>query len=273
MFLKKIIKTKMEKSMNAKSKDVLQKVRKVLMAAIATTSVFSCSSTHDLEIKFDKTELNTQKKTTDVKPVVKSKDDKQVLKSLQSTYSASTKHVERLMTMVNHRTKKLNSESYKVRHFAKVLEKAYDVPHDKSMKFASWIHSATKKKNVPAELLAGLIQTESNYQLKARSHKGAIGPAQLRPVFWKEQCSGDLKNPKNNILCGATVLRHYYDNNCNQDWNCATRLYNVGPTNIKKTDMAKSSIRYLKKVTNQKELFASTSQLWQMADIWGGKLD
>ncbi|WP_198264087.1 lytic transglycosylase domain-containing protein [sulfur-oxidizing endosymbiont of Gigantopelta aegis] len=63
--------------------------------------------------------------------------------------------------------------------------------------------------DIPSDLLAALIRTESNYYSQAVSHKNAIGPTQIIAKYWKKDCAADLFNIDNNIQCAAIILTRY----------------------------------------------------------------
>lgn len=131
--------------------------------------------------------------------------------------------------------------------FAQRLESTFGIDEQRADTFAGWILEASARQQVPPELIAGLIYTESSFRTHARSWAGAVGPAQVKPGFWQEFCGGiDLTDPEHNVYCGAQVLVHYMQQ-CGE-FDCALRLYNVGPGNMRKPHMQQASGRYLAKV-------------------------
>ncbi|MND12012.1 Transglycosylase SLT domain protein [compost metagenome] len=146
--------------------------------------------------------------------------------------------------------------------FAKLLTIAYKIPEKKANNFADWILEATSDVDVPEELLAGVIMAESTFNYHPVSSVGAVGPGQLKPKFWKELCP-NIKDPKHNVKCAATVLHHYYDDYCDREWNCAVRTYNVGPTNMKSQKFAKASKIYLNKVSGHTRLLVNVKKTEQ----------
>lgn len=131
--------------------------------------------------------------------------------------------------------------------FARRLEDAFGIDERRADTFAGWILEASARQQVPPELIAGLIHTESSFRMRARSWAGAVGPTQVKPNFWQDFCGGrDLTDPEHNVYCGAQVLVHYMQQ-CGE-FDCALRLYNVGPGNMRKPAMQRASHRYLAKV-------------------------
>ena len=70
-------------------------------------------------------------------------------------------------------------------------------------------------------------------QVQARSHKGAIGLAQLMPGT-AAKLGVDPHNPRQNLEGGARYLRMMYDRYGN--WRLALAAYNAGPAAVDKYD-------------------------------------
>jgi Soluble lytic murein transglycosylase and related regulatory proteins (some contain LysM/invasin domains) len=212
--------------MNAITQNVLQKMQSILLAAIVVLSLWVWGAT-----------------------------------ALEAQTGITTKPYRVSLPIPNELTKKKGlSYGEEVEHLAGSLTKAYKIPSDRAQNFADWILQASTYSDVPEELLAGLIMTESSFKYNSVSSSGAIGPGQLKPKYWNKKCPGGLKNPKNNVMCAATVLRHYYEEYCDANWQCAVRTYNVGPSNMNERLTARASIRYLKKVNNHMQILANIHQ-------------
>ena len=72
-----------------------------------------------------------------------------------------------------------------------------------------------------------MIQAESNYNPRARSHKGAQGLMQLMPATARRFGAANSWDPRQNILTGAKYLRwlmDYFD----QDLELTIAAYNAG---------------------------------------------
>lgn len=142
--------------------------------------------------------------------------------------------------------------------FARRLEDAFGIDARRAGTFADWILEASARQQVPPELIAGLIYTESSFRMRARSWAGAVGPTQVKPNFWQDFCGGrDLLDPEHNVYCGAQVLVHYMQQ-CGE-FDCALRLYNVGPGNMRKPHMQRASHRYLAKVEGHRSRLLDSS--------------
>ena len=84
---------------------------------------------------------------------------------------------------------------------------------------------------IPEALFLALIQQESAWNSKARSHVGAIGLTQLMPGTATD-LRVDPHDPVQNLHGGAKYLREQYDRF--GDWRLALAAYNAGPGAVKK---------------------------------------
>ena len=91
--------------------------------------------------------------------------------------------------------------------------------------------AAAQRHNVPEDLFLRLIQQESNWKPTARSHKGAIGLAQLMPGT-AAVLRVDPHDPKQNLEGGARYLAQQYREF--GSWRLALAAYNAGPAAVKK---------------------------------------
>lgn len=69
------------------------------------------------------------------------------------------------------------------------------------------IESASDRHGVSARLLKAVIQVESAFQPRARSHKGAMGLMQLMPETGRLYQTRNLYDPKSNIEAGTRHLK------------------------------------------------------------------
>ncbi len=98
-------------------------------------------------------------------------------------------------------------------------------------KYLPVARAAARKHNVPEDLFLRLVQQESAWKPKARSHKGAIGLAQLMPGTAR-YLRVDPHNPRQNLEGGAKYLREMYDKF--GSWRLALAAYNAGPGAVEK---------------------------------------
>lgn len=91
--------------------------------------------------------------------------------------------------------------------------------------------AAARKHGVPADLFKRLVQQESNWNPRARSHKGAIGLAQLMPATARS-LGVNPRDPKQNLEGGARYLATQYRKF--GSWRLALAAYNAGPGAVEK---------------------------------------
>ncbi|CCQ89432.1 hypothetical protein NITGR_1040050 [Nitrospina gracilis 3/211] len=119
------------------------------------------------------------------------------------------------------------------------------------------IFSESRKYGHDPLLLTALIVTESSFNQKAKSHKGALGLMQIRPatgsalateaqMAWKGNFT--LFNPDTNIALGAMYLDKLQKRF--QDLDLALEAYNHGPSRLS---------RYLRQGKNPKSIPARSS--------------
>ena len=104
------------------------------------------------------------------------------------------------------------------------------------------------KNSIPATLFQKLIQTESNYDPKALSPRGAMGLGQIMPKTAKElgltvgddKTSGSVWHAESNLDASARYLKKLFDKYQNEGisekeaWSFAAGAYNAGMGNIAK---------------------------------------
>lgn len=90
---------------------------------------------------------------------------------------------------------------------------------------------AARRNGVPEDLFVRLVQQESGWNIKAVSHKGATGLAQLMPET-ADRLGVDETDPLENLDGGARYLRMMYDRF--GDWRLALAAYNAGPEAVEK---------------------------------------
>jgi len=90
---------------------------------------------------------------------------------------------------------------------------------------------AAARYGVPTELFLRLVQQESGWKPAARSHKGAIGLAQLMPGTAR-RLGVDPHDPYENLEGGARYLAQQYRRF--GSWRLALAAYNAGPDAVQK---------------------------------------
>lgn len=91
--------------------------------------------------------------------------------------------------------------------------------------------TAARKHGVPEDLFARLVQQESGWNPTAKSHKGALGLAQLMPQTARV-LRVDPLDPQENLEGGARYLAQQYRKF--GSWRLALAAYNAGPDAVQK---------------------------------------
>ena len=97
--------------------------------------------------------------------------------------------------------------------------------------YLNMARAAARKHGVPEDLFLRLIQQESGWNARAKSHKGALGLAQLVPATARG-LRVDPRIPSENLDGGARYLRQQYDRF--RSWRLALVAYNAGPGAVEK---------------------------------------
>ena len=84
---------------------------------------------------------------------------------------------------------------------------------------------------IPTELFQRLVQQESGWRADAKSHKGALGLAQLMPGTARK-LRVNPHDPYENLDGGARYLKMQYETF--RSWRLALAAYNAGPGAVKK---------------------------------------
>lgn len=90
---------------------------------------------------------------------------------------------------------------------------------------------AARRHDVPEDLFARLVQQESGWNPRAKSHKGAMGLAQLMPGT-AAVLGVDASDPYQNLDGGARYLAQQFREF--GSWRLALAAYNAGPEAVKK---------------------------------------
>lgn len=93
--------------------------------------------------------------------------------------------------------------------------------------------AAAKQHDIPEDLFLRLVQQESGWNPNAKSHKGALGLAQLMPGTAR-LLRVDPHDPKQNLEGGARYLSWQYKKF--RSWRLALAAYNAGPQAVEKYD-------------------------------------
>ncbi|WP_085836404.1 lytic transglycosylase domain-containing protein [Aquimixticola soesokkakensis] len=97
--------------------------------------------------------------------------------------------------------------------------------------YLAMARSTARKHGVPEELFLRLVQQESGWNASAKSHKGAIGLAQLMPDTARV-LGVNPNNPSENLDGGARYLKMMHAKF--GSWRLALAAYNAGPGAVEK---------------------------------------
>lgn len=97
--------------------------------------------------------------------------------------------------------------------------------------FLAMARDAARRHGVPEDLFARLVQQESGWNPRAKSHKGALGLAQLMPQTAR-YLRVNPHDPYENLDGGARYLAEQY--RTFGSWRLALAAYNAGPEAVKK---------------------------------------
>ncbi|MFK7744023.1 MAG: lytic transglycosylase domain-containing protein [Roseobacter sp.] len=97
--------------------------------------------------------------------------------------------------------------------------------------YVDMARAAARKYGIPEDLFLRLVQQESGWNPNAKSHKGALGLAQLMPATAR-YLRVDPMNPRENLEGGARYLSKQYKKF--RSWRLALAAYNAGPGAVKK---------------------------------------
>jgi soluble lytic murein transglycosylase-like protein len=103
----------------------------------------------------------------------------------------------------------------------------------KEVPFGSVIYSEARKNDLPPELVAAVVHTESKFNPTARSRVGALGLMQLVPRTGRWMGASNLFDPVQNIQAGAKYLK-YLSDQFGGDQQKIVAAYNAGPGNVQR---------------------------------------
>lgn len=125
-------------------------------------------------------------------------------------------------------------------------------------RFTPLVEEAASQNKLDAALLHALITTESGYNPRAVSHKGAMGLMQLMPGTASRYGVSDAFDPVQNVHAGARYLGDLLQL-FNQDLNLALAAYNAGEKSVIKYGNRippyRETVAYVPKVLNNYRKF------------------
>jgi len=107
---------------------------------------------------------------------------------------------------------------------------AFARPRGGARGFDPLITAAAQRNGLPSALVKAVIATESNFNPRAVSRKGALGLMQLMPETAQDLGVDDPLAPQQNVLGGTRYLRELLDRFGSVSH--ALAAYNAGPGNV-----------------------------------------
>lgn len=98
--------------------------------------------------------------------------------------------------------------------------------------YGSIIYREARRNNLPPELVAAIVESESDFRPRLISHKNAQGLMQIMPATGRLLGADDLFDPEVNIAAGTRYLRYLI--NRFDDPRVALAAYNAGEGNVAK---------------------------------------
>jgi soluble lytic murein transglycosylase-like protein len=98
--------------------------------------------------------------------------------------------------------------------------------------YGAIIYREAKRNNLAPELVAAVVEAESDFRPRLVSNKNAQGLMQIIPSTGRDLGAEDLFNPAQNIAAGAKYLRYLHDRFRDED--IALAAYNAGEGNVEK---------------------------------------
>jgi hypothetical protein len=98
--------------------------------------------------------------------------------------------------------------------------------------YGSIIYREAKRNNLPPELVAAVVESESDFRAGLQSHKNAQGLMQIVPETGRLMGAQNLFNPEQNIAAGTKYLRYLFDRF--GDERTVLAAYNAGEGNIER---------------------------------------
>ena len=137
-------------------------------------------------------------------------------------------------------------------HIESAADRVREQFFQKQVPFGGIIYAEARKNDLPPELVAAVVHTESRFVPTARSSRGAVGLMQLVPRTGRWLGASNLSDPAQNIQAGTKYLRYLTDR-FGGDQQKAIAAYNAGEGNVRRfggTPPFKETRNYVRRVNS-----------------------
>jgi len=100
------------------------------------------------------------------------------------------------------------------------------------VRYGSIIYREARRNNLPPELVAAVVEAESDFRPRLISNKNAQGLMQIIPETGRLMGADDLFDPEENIAAGTKYLRYLFDRFGDQ--RTVLAAYNAGEGNVER---------------------------------------
>ncbi len=123
--------------------------------------------------------------------------------------------------------------------------------------YGAIIYREARRNNLPPELVAAVVESESDFRPRLQSNKNALGLMQIVPETGRLMGAENLFNPEENIAAGTKYLRYLFDRF--GDEKLVLAAYNAGEGNIERfggVPPFPETLTYLERVAQRRTEYA-----------------
>lgn len=143
-----------------------------------------------------------------------------------------------------------------------------------SIPYGELIHEKAAKYDVDPVLVAAVIEQESRFKARARSHRGARGLMQLMPRTGRWMGARNLYDPEQNIDAGVKYMK-YLHKRFNGDLKKTIAAYNAGEGNVRRyrgIPPFRETRQYVKKVLSNYDKRTREMEEYRKEQLEGGSV-
>jgi soluble lytic murein transglycosylase len=167
-----------------------------------------------------------------------------------------------------HLTDSPPNDQYEILLTTSKRPKGFKMPVVTGGQYGETIGIFAEQEGLTIPLLQAIIKTESNFDPRAVSPKGAMGLMQLMPVVCKKYRVADPFDVRENIRAGSAYFREMLDRF--KDVNLALAAYNAGPSQVEKyhgVPPFNETRRYIKKFTWYFDYYSKKEELMTLPRV------